>query len=323
MGIRYDVFNGDADGICALHQLRLADPGDNTLITGPKRDIDLLRRVSARAGDEITVLDVALEKNRAALDAVLAAGASVRYFDHHIPGEIPVHARLEAHIDTDPNVCTSLLVNRFLEGRHLIWAVVAAFGDNLHAAARAAAGPLGLGDAQLDELRVLGEAINYNGYGETLADLHFDPAQLYRVVHRHTDPFDMIREDADYHRLRDGYAADMAHAESLKPSEDKKQGAIYIMPEAPWSRRISGVFGNALANLAPTRAHAVLTKKPGGGYVVSVRAPLATKSGADELCRRFPTGGGRKGAAGINHLDDAAVSQFTAAFYEVFAKAGS
>ncbi|GHD53921.1 hypothetical protein SAMN05216429_101155 [Marinobacter persicus] len=30
----YDVFNGDADGICALIQLRLAEPAETTLITG-------------------------------------------------------------------------------------------------------------------------------------------------------------------------------------------------------------------------------------------------------------------------------------------------
>jgi hypothetical protein len=322
MGTRYDVFNGDADGICALHQLRLAEPRDSVLVTGPKREIDLLKRVSAQPGDDITVLDVALEKNRAALDAALAAGARVRYFDHHIPGEIPAHAGLDAHIDTDPNVCTSLLVNRFLEGRHLVWAVVAAFGDNLHAAARIAAQPLSLSDAQLEELKTLGEALNYNGYGETLADLLFDPAELYRVVRRHADPFTMIHDDADYHRLRDGYATDMTHAGQLAPAEERTQGAIYLMPEAPWSRRISGVFGNALANAAPTRAHAVLTKRPGGGYVVSVRAPLATKSGADELCKRFPTGGGRRGAAGINLLAEDAVADFSAAFYEVFAQAG-
>src|SRR5678815_3472044 len=40
----FDVFNGDADGICALHQLRLADPLDSTLVTGLKRDIALLNR---------------------------------------------------------------------------------------------------------------------------------------------------------------------------------------------------------------------------------------------------------------------------------------
>jgi len=66
------------------------------------------------------------------------------------------------------------------------------------------------------------------------------------------------------------------------------------------------------------RAHALLTRLPGGGFVVSVRAPLATGTGADVLCRRFPTGGGRKAAAGIDYLPDdsygESVGQFTAAF---------
>ena len=46
----FDVFNGDADGLCALHQLRLAEPADSELVTGPKRDISLLKRVNAAAG---------------------------------------------------------------------------------------------------------------------------------------------------------------------------------------------------------------------------------------------------------------------------------
>ena len=32
----YDVFNGDADGICALLQLRKVEPLDSHLITGVK-----------------------------------------------------------------------------------------------------------------------------------------------------------------------------------------------------------------------------------------------------------------------------------------------
>ena len=52
----YDVFNGDADGLCALQQLRLEHPRDAVRITGMKRDIDLLKRVSASEGDEMAVL---------------------------------------------------------------------------------------------------------------------------------------------------------------------------------------------------------------------------------------------------------------------------
>ncbi len=60
----YDVFNGDADGLCALHQLRLARPLDAQLVTGTKRDNALLARVPAIAGDRVTALDIALPGNR-------------------------------------------------------------------------------------------------------------------------------------------------------------------------------------------------------------------------------------------------------------------
>jgi hypothetical protein len=91
-----------------------------------------------------------------------------------------------------------------------------------------------------------------------------------------------------------------------------------MLPAEKWARRISGVFGNRLAAESPAQAHAVLTAKPGGGYVVSVRAPLATKSGADALCSRFETGGGRKGAAGINHLPEADLGRFVAEFFGTY-----
>ncbi|NIR92296.1 MAG: acetyltransferase, partial [Gammaproteobacteria bacterium] len=57
------------------------------------------------------------------------------YFDHHFAGDIPQHDGLETHIDIDPNVCTSLLVNQYLNGAYLPWAVTAAFGDNLFTSA--------------------------------------------------------------------------------------------------------------------------------------------------------------------------------------------
>ena len=82
----FDVFNGDADGICALLQLRQSDPA-HQLVTGVKRDISLLERVAASVGDTVTVLDIAVEKNREPLEALLAAGIKVFYVDHHNPGE--------------------------------------------------------------------------------------------------------------------------------------------------------------------------------------------------------------------------------------------
>jgi hypothetical protein len=314
----FDVFNGDADGICALHQLRLVDPIDSELVTGPKRDISLLKRVNAVAGDRVTVLDIALSKNREALDRLLETGAQVRYFDHHQPGDIPVHPNFEPHIDTDANVCTGLLMNYYLQGKQLAWAVTAAFGDNLADSARQAAVPLNLSADQLAQLQSLGECLNYNGYGETLDDLFFDPADLYRQLRPFADPFAFIAESPAYQTLKTGYQSDMARAVAVSAAEARAAGRIFMLPAEKWARRISGVFGNQLAVESPAQAHAVLTAKPGGGYVVSVRAPLLARSGADELCSQFETGGGRKGAAGINHLPESEIGRFIATFFKVF-----
>lgn len=111
----FDVFNGDADGICALHQMRLANPVDSTLITGVKRDISLLKKVEASKGDQVLVLDISLDKNRDDLHRLLEQGAEIQYFDHHFAGDIPSAPNLSTSINTDPNACTSLLVNEFLK----------------------------------------------------------------------------------------------------------------------------------------------------------------------------------------------------------------
>jgi len=315
-----DVFNGDADGLCALHQLRLCEPCESELVTGPKREIGLLERVSALAGDRVTVLDIALSKNRKALDRLLVAGAQVRYFDHHQPGEIPRHTAFEPHIDTDADVCTSLLVDRYLKHAHRAWAVAAAFGDNLAESARRAAEPLRLSGGELALLQSLGECLNYNGYGETLDDLFFDPADLYRQLRPYADPLAFVAESPAYRILKTGYENDMAQAVAVRPTESRPAGRVFILPAEKWARRISGVYGNQLAVESPAQAHAVLTAKPGGGYLVSVRAPLVAKSGADELCSQFDTGGGRKAAAGINHLPESEFGRFIAGFYTVFSQ---
>ncbi len=313
-----DVFNGDADGICALHQLRLANPVDSILITGVKRDINLLKRVKADKGDKVTVLDISLDKNRENLIRLLDMGAEIIYFDHHFAGEIPAYANLETHIDTDANMCSSLLVNACLGGSYSAWAVTAAYGDNLYSAAEAAATPLGLTASQLEDLKLLGTCINYNGYGATLDDLIFRPDALYQLIRPYPNPFDFIHNEAGYQYLLNGYQEDVAKAESTQPQYISDTHGLYILPNAKWARRVSGVFANQLAQTNPDKAHAMLTQDAEGGYVVSVRAPLNNKTGADELCRRFETGGGRKAAAGINHLPEVEYERFMSAFIEAF-----
>ncbi len=313
----YDVFNGDADGICALHQLRLEMPHASQLITGVKREIALVERVNASADDELTVLDVSFARNAAAVTKALTAGASCRYFDHHYAGEIPAHPRLRAVIDTAPDVCTSLLVDRELDGRRRVWAVVAAFGDNLGAAAARAAAPLHLALHQLAQLQELGECINYNAYGDSVDDLNYHPADLYESISGYADPFAFIIDEPVFEILRASRADDLYHAGELTPEAVNDRRAVYVMPDAPWSRRVNGSFANRLASQHPARAHAILIWRA-GGFSVSVRAPLAAPRGADALCRQFDSGGGREGAAGIDFLPEGELGRFARAFEQAY-----
>ena len=312
--MNYDLFNGDADGICALLQLRKAEPRDAQIITGVKRDINLLDQVEAQAGDQITVLDVSMDKNSKALERALANQASVFYVDHHFPGDIPEHANLTAIINEAPDVCTAALVNGHLNGAHLDWAVTGAFGDNLEDTARTLAKGLDISDSDLSSLKDLGTYINYNGYGPSLADLHFDPKDLYLQLYAADGPLDFVRNAADFQKLSTGYREDMGAAASLQPEQHDASTAVFILPNEAWARRVSGVYSNDLATDNPDRAHAVLTVKDNGNFLVSVRAPMSNKQGAAELCMQFPTGGGRAGAAGINDLPASSLDDFVAAF---------
>jgi hypothetical protein len=315
---RFDVFNGDADGLCALHQWRLAYPAVATLVTGVKRDIRLLSRVQAAAGDAVLALDISLDTNRDDVERLLAAGASLRYFDHHYAGDPIVHPALEATIDTAPDQCTSLLVDKALGGRFRAWAVVAAFGDNLHLAARQAAVPLDLDGEALKSLAELGELLNYNAYGDSVADLHCLPDALYQQLAPYVEPMDFIHEAPTFARLRAGFKEDIANSDAIAPCLDSAKVAAWLLPDAAWSRRVVGVLSNRLAVANPARAHALLVPNNSGNLTVSVRAPQVRPTGADEFCRRYPTGGGRKAAAGINHLPVGGIDTFFADFSGFF-----
>jgi hypothetical protein len=314
----FDVFNGDADGICALHQLRLANPLKSSLVTGVKRDVQLLARVPVRSGISATVLDVSLDANRTALLALLQCGVQVEYFDHHFSGAIPEHPNLRAHIDTAPEICTSMLVDRHVGGEHRLWAIVGAYGDNLTHAARTLAESRALPPERVEQLRELGEALNYNAYGETEADLMIRPAGLYELVRPYSDPFNFIANEPIAQALSDARRRDMELALRLSPQFAFGCGTIYVLPNEPWASRVRGAFGNFLATSFPQRAHAVLSQCAQGDYIVSVRAPLANPYGAVDLCRRFTNGGGRAAAAGISRLPHDRLTDFTLAFEKAF-----
>ena len=317
--IQYDVFNGDADGICALHQLRLAEPlPDARLITGVKRDITLLSQVAGLTAGSITVLDVSLDSNRPFLEKLLQADNRILYIDHHYAGILPEDKNFRAHIDYSADQCTSLIVNTLLLGHFSAWGICGAFGDNLHETARKVASSLALSSNELARLQEIGELFNYNGYGATLEDLHFHPAFLYRSVQEFEDPLDFYAASETLSVLRNGFNEDMARARSMKEVETGNGNSVYFFPEAPWARRIAGVFSNLKSRERVDMAHAVIIANTDATYQVSVRAPLTNRRNADTLCRPFPTGGGRAAAAGINNLPADMLDNFLSAFNTMY-----
>lgn len=312
----YDIFNGDADGLCALQQLRLTHPREATLVTGVKRDIALLRRVDAQPGDVLTVLDIALERNGDAARRALEVGARITWFDHHAPGEIPSHPAFESHIDTAPSVCTSLLMDRHLNGAQRGWAITGAFGDNLGAPARALAEASGYSAADTDVLRRLGECLNYNAYGEEVSELLVAPEDLSRRMRAYRDPLAFARDDPTLARLENAMREDMALAQAVAPLSAADGVVVIVLPDEPWARRVSGTIAHAAARDAPDCAHAVLT--PGRGtFTVSIRAPLNAPQRAMEVAKRFG-GGGRAGAAGIDGLPADRMDALVLAMREVY-----
>jgi hypothetical protein len=319
--MHFDVFNGDADGIIALLQLRLASPKESTLISGVKRDIDLLAQVDVNKASSVTVLDISLEKNKQALDNLLNAGIDIFYVDHHRTGDIPQSPKLTTILDTDANTCTSLLINNHLNGRFSDWAIAAAFGDNMHVSAIELAKEKGLSGIQQSQLNELGTYINYNGYGQHLSDLHFNPVDLFKSLLEFPDPFQLIKQKKSlFSQLKEAYLADMVKAESSPVLSDCGTVKTVLLENAPWSRRVSGVCGNALANESPNKAHIVVTllkntepvqqDNHSKRYTVSLRAPLNNKQGAGDLCAMFATGGGRAAAGGINVLPHESLDKF-------------
>ncbi len=309
--MHFDVFNGDADGILALVQLRLEEPKDATLITGVKRDIELLQQVDIEKASSVTVLDISMEKNMTALERILANQIPTFYADHHRTGKIPESEFLKTHIDTSASACTSLLINEYLKGKHHLWAIAAAFGDNLNAVGQNYCLVNQVNEQLMEKLQALGNYVNYNGYGRTTDDLHFEPQTLFQALLQWQSPLRLFEDKSSlFYELEQAYHQDISKAESANVLYDSKACKVVMLDDDKWARRVSGVFSNDLANHSPDKAHAVLTHNEDDTYTVSVRAPLNNKQGADEVCIQFPTGGGRTAAAGINALPQEQVEAF-------------
>ncbi|MGC9423413.1 DHH family phosphoesterase [Vibrio sp.] len=308
--MHYDVFNGDADGIIALLQLRLANPCNSQLITGVKRDIQLLQSLSVTSADSLTVLDLSLAKNVLDLQRILDSGAQVFYADHHQTGPIPIHPNLTTAIDLSANTCTGLIIDRLLNGQYHHWAITAAYGDNLLEIGDHLAGLAGLTSLQSEQLKRLGTLINYNGYGQSLQDLHYHPADLFRALLDYPSPFELIAEPLSPYSILDKcYQQDMEQVLAVPAYYESRVLRVFELPAEALSHRVSGVYSNLLANQQHQKAHLVLTRLDSDSYTVSLRAPLVNKQGAGTVCAQFSSGGGREAAGGINRLSKQDITQ--------------
>jgi hypothetical protein len=316
----FDVFNGDADGLCALHQLRLVFPTKSVLITGVKRDIALLKRIKPHKGDSITVLDISFEVNRPEIFTLLQKGVEIDYFDHHECNFLPIHTGLRTYIDTSPTVCTAILVDQFLSGRYRLWTIVGAFGDNLIEPATTLSKHFSLNFDQQRILRQLGFYLNYNSYADTEDDLIIHPADLYQRLHHYADPFEFVLKEAIVEQLRSTYTEDIRYAMNCDHYAESTSYQIIILPDERWSHRIRGAFANTAINKNPNRACAILSNNKKGGYTVSVRVPRLSKVTAGQFCKNFVTGGGRATAGGINNLDITSFDEFVQLFQSYFQK---
>lgn len=80
----------------------------------------------------------------------------------------------------------------------------------------------------------------------------------------------------------------------------------------------TGQDGTCLAGFSPGKGIIVHCLKRRFSSFDSLRAPCRNKDGADAWCRQFPSGGGRRAAAGINAFAGDSVGLFVERFNEQF-----
>jgi len=319
------LFNGDADGIISQHIAGLSGIRPNGRITGLKRDIALLQRVSEGGAQDLYVFDINLDTNRPALERLLEnPGVRIFWYDHHEPGLVPSHPRLKTRIQNTRGTCTALLAHAAFPGADPRWAAMAAFGDNLPQAAEALLSPLGLPPAAVETLREAGELINYNSHGESPEDVLFQPLEIAERMARYRDPLVFLEQSGLIEPLRRQMQDDESKLAGLAPvraTGDRDGGAqLFRFPDETWARRLGSTFASRLALAEPGRAVATLQPKRDGSWQVSIRAPRSRPEcpPAMSLALEFPTGGGRALAAGINTLPDDQVEAFSRRFFEVY-----
>lgn len=339
-GRRVFLFNGDADGIVGQHILGLETGRPDLRITGRKRDIELLKRAPPLEQGELHVLDVSLRRNLDALNALLPVldrgGLRITWYDHHDPGEPPAHPALNLHINQAPETCTAVIVNAVLGRKQPLWAAMAAFGDNLPATASALASAGGASAHEAALLRRVGVLINYNAYGDEPGDALFEAVELAERMELCASALDFCWEQSIIGPLAAQFDADRERFQELAPLVETPAAGAFLVPDQPFGRRYGATWANERVMQNPGQALAVLHPRKDGSYTVSIRAPRDWRGGvggvggvgiatggkaapsAADLASEFPTGGGRKLAAGIDALPADLLERFTDRFQEFY-----
>jgi len=314
----YDFFNGDADGIISLHQYRMHYPKDSQLFTGVKRDVKLLRHCTDIKDSTFTVFDISLLSNTDYIKPILDGGNYVKWFDHHEPGETDLGDNFSIKVDADPNCCTNILVDEYLNGLYRPWTICGIYGDNLHEQADKF-NPC-FNKASMAKLKEVGETLNYNGYGNEELDLTVHPKDVYLDLKDYESPFEYRKKSETYNKIYKQMKSDEAELSSSEILHESETGKVILLPNTRASIRYSGIYSNQQTTDSPDKAFAILTSVDGGNYRISIRSPKTNPYGASKLALQFPAGGGREKAAGVNELPKPELNNFIEKFEEVYGK---
>jgi hypothetical protein len=185
-------------------------------------------------------------------------------------------------------------------------------------------------------LRRVGVLLNYNAYGDEPGDALFDAADIAVRMAGIPSALDFCWEQSLIAPLAARFDEDRELFHQLAPLVESASACAYLVPDEAFARRYGATWANERVMQKPSEALAVIHPRKNGTYTVSIRSPRDwraagamegkdAKEGKDgavrsaaELAKEFPTGGGRKLAAGIDVLPADQLQRFTDRFREFY-----
>jgi hypothetical protein len=226
--------------------------------------------VPAEAGDEVLVCDLSMQRNQAACCGCSTLACRCATVDHHKVDPVPQHAGCRPASTSTPGV-------HQLADRPPAAGAFARLerGRRLRRQPRVAdtlAAEMGLGEPERQQLRLLGEGINYNAYGDDASDQHIAPQPLYARLAQHAHPLELLRHDSIGSELDALRQADLQQA-LAQPVHAAGSGAHWVSCRCRWSARHRQLANSwREARSSPCRAQG----RPRAS-VVSPRAPQAAR----------------------------------------------